>query len=134
MHRITRSLVTPILGLILLTPSFAFAQSKTRIKFRRGAVSASVSGTLKSFQSKRVYVIRVREGQTLQTEQVGGTSRPITISVRDVNGNEVGDADASCNSRREVSPTIAGDYTIEVVECRKADPWNGRFTFRVTVR
>lgn len=117
-----------------LLTSNAWAQQTTRIKFRRGAIHANVSGTLNSFRSKRVFVIKVRDGQTLRTEQLGGASRRITIFVKDATGNEVGDADASCNDRKEVSPTVAGDYTIEVVECQKADPWLGRFTFRVTVR
>ena len=117
-----------------LLTSNALAQQTTRIKFRRGAIHADVSGTLNSFRSKRVFVIKVRDGQTLRTEQLGGASRRITIFVKDATGNEVGDADASCNDRKEVSPTVAGDYTIEVVECQKADPWRGRFTFRVTVR
>ena len=110
------------------------AQTPTRIKFTRGAARANVSGSLNSFRSKRVYVIRVREGQTLRTEQIGAAARRVTIFVKDPNGNEVGDSDASCNNRREISPTEAGDYTIEVVECQKADPWRGHFTFRVTVR
>jgi hypothetical protein len=46
----------------------------------------------------------------------------------------VGDSDASCNNRREISPTVAGDYRIEVVECQKADRWRGRFYLRVSVR
>jgi len=117
-----------------LLTSNALAQQTTRIKFPRGAIHADVSGTLNSFRSKRVFVIKVRDGQTLRTEQLGGASRRITIFVKDATGNEVGDADASCNDRKEVSPTVAGDYTIEVVECQKADPWRGRFTFRVTVR
>jgi hypothetical protein len=118
--------------LIILVPIISHAQ--TRINFRRGAVSANVSGTLNSFRSKRTYVIRVRDGQTLTTRQIGGSSRPITIFIKDPDGNEVGDSDASCNNRREITPTVAGNYTIEVIECRKADPWRGRFTFRVTVR
>ncbi len=134
MHKESRRVAVSTLGLILLFSGIVPVQAQTRIKFRRGAASSNVSGTLKSFRGRRVYVIRVREGQTLQTKQVGGGSRPITISVRDGNGNDVGDADASCNSRREISPTVAGDYTIEVVECQKSDPWSGRFTFRVTVR
>ena len=117
-----------------LLTSNALAQQTTRIKFPRGAIHADVSGTLNSFRSKRVFVIKVRDGQTLRTEQLGGALRRITIFVKDATGNEVGDADASCNDRKEVSPTVAGDYTIEVVECQKADPWRGRFTFRVTVR
>ena len=79
-------------------------------------------------------MIRVRDGQTLSTEQVGKNARPVTIYIRDAAGSDVGDSDASCNNRREISPTVAGDYFIDVVECQKADPWRGRFTFRVTVR
>ena len=119
--------------LLFLAPA-SFAQTPTRIRFSRGAVKANVSGTLNSFLSKRTFVIRVRESQTLSTEQINGTLRPITIFIKDSSGNPVGDSDASCNNRREISPTTAGDYTIQVVECRKADPWRGRFTFRVTVR
>jgi hypothetical protein len=48
-------------------------------------------------------------------------------------GEEVGDSDASCNDRREIASTTAGDYRITVVECRKGDPWRGSFRFRVTV-
>ncbi len=117
--------------LVLLSDT---AAAQTRITFARRAVSASASGTLNGFRSKRVFVIRVREGQTLRTEQIGGRSRPVTISIKDPTGNDVGDSDASCNNRREIPATEAGDYTIEVVECRKADAWRGRFTFRVTVR
>ena len=125
--------ILPVAALIvILVPIISHAQ--TRIDFRRGAVSASVSGTLNSYRSKRTYVIRVRDGQTLSTRQVGGSNRPITIFIKDPDGNEVGDSDASCNNRKEITPTVAGDYRIEVIECRKADPWRGRFTFRVTVR
>ncbi len=124
----------PIVAILVIFSSVSLAQTTTRIKFRRGAVRADVSGNLNSFKGKRTFVIRVREGQTLRTEQIGGASRRITIFVKDAAGNEAADSDASCNDRKEVSPTVAGDYTIEVVECRKADPWRGRFTFRVTVR
>ena len=134
MHRKPRFFAATILGIVLGVSSFSVAQTPTRIKFRRGAASADISGNLNSFRSKRVYLIRVRAGQTLNTEQIGGASRRITIIVKDRNGAFVGDSDASCNETKEVSPTEAGDYRIEVVECRKADPWRGRFTFRVTVR
>lgn len=122
-----------VILLFFIFATAAPAQTLTRIKFRRGAVRADLSGTLNSINSKRTFLIKVRAGQTLRTEQIGG-SRPITIFIKDPNGNDVGDSDASCNNRREISPTEAGDYSIEVVECLKADPWRGRFTFRVTVR
>jgi hypothetical protein len=123
-----------VVSLLLFLSCFVSAQAPTRIKFRRGAISADVSGTLNSFNSIRRYVIRVRSGQTIRTEQIGGDHRPITISLTDPNEEDAGDSDASCNNRREIAPTKAGDYHIEVIECRKAEPWRGRFTFRVTVR
>jgi hypothetical protein len=123
-----------LIGFLALFITIIDASAQTRIRFARNAVRANVSGTLNSYRTRRVYLIRVREGQTLRTEQIGGRSRPITIMVTGPNGEDVGDSDASCNNRKEVSPTTAGDYRIEVVECQKADAWRGRFTFRVTVR
>lgn len=112
----------------------AAAQTQTHIRFRRGADRAEVSGTLSGFRTGRVYVLRVREGQTLRVRQIGGGTRRISISLKDPDGRDAGDSDASCNARKEVTPTVAGDYRIEVIECRKAEPWRGRFTIRVTVR
>ena len=132
--RATQIRALAVFGLILTLSSIAPAQTSTRIKFRPGAVHADVSGSLNSFKSKKTFLIKVRAGQTLKTEQIGATSRPVTIYIKGPNGNDVSDSDASCNNRREISPTEAGDYKIEVVECPKADPWRGRFTFRVTVR
>lgn len=43
----------------------AFAQKTTRINFKRGTSSASVSGTLRPGAS-RTYVMRVRDGQEVQ--------------------------------------------------------------------
>ena len=108
------------------------AQSPVRIKFVRGAISASVAGMLTGYSDSETYVIKVRSGQTLRTKQTG--KNYITISIKDPNGTYVGDADASCNNRKEVAPTVAGDYTLTVVQCQKADEWYGRFRFRVTVR
>lgn len=117
---------------VLLLTTFAFAQHATRIQFAHGATSKVVSGTLNGYKDKRNFVIRVRAGQTLHTEQVGNNS--ITIFVADPSGQDTDDSDASCNNRREVTPTVAGDYHIQVVECMKADRWKGTFKFRVTVK
>ena len=120
--------------ILLMTATFAFSQAE-RITFKRGARSATVTGNLYSYRSKKVFIIRVRRGQTLRTEQIKSDSsnRYITVSIKAPNGKYVGDSDASCNNRREISPTRAGDYRIEVVECRKADPWRGNFRLKVTV-
>jgi hypothetical protein len=125
-----------LVGAMLAMSVVANAQKLVRIKFARGATRANVTGTLSSYRSKRAYVVRVRAGQTLRTEQVsiGRGSHPITIYIKDPLVRSVGDSDASCNNRREITPTIAGDYRIEVVECQKADPWRGSFRFNIAVR
>jgi hypothetical protein len=118
-------------ALVLTFP--IYPQQANRIRFARGATSALVTGTLNGYRSSKNFVIRVRAGQTLSTTQVGDR-HDITIYVQGPSGEDVGDSDASCNNRREIAPTKAGDYRIQVIECKKADPWRGRFRFRVTVR
>jgi hypothetical protein len=123
-------------SLLLIAMCFSItmvAQRSVRIKFARGAENKVVTGDLNGYRSSRTYVIRVRDGQTLSTKQVGDDHQ-ITIFITNANGEDVGDSDASCNNRREVKPTDAGDYRIRVVECQKADSWKGQFKFRITVR
>jgi hypothetical protein len=121
--------------ILLLLASTAFAQKAQRITFKRGAKQAVVSGTLYSYRGQRVYVIRVRAGQILKTEQVGGEKggHAITIAVLDPRGEIAADSDASCNNRKETESTMAGDYKIIVSECGKADEWRGTFRFKVRV-
>ena len=122
--------------LLIVGCTTAFAQTTSRINFRRGAYSAVVSGSLRSYKSERTYLLRVREGQTIRTEQIKPSQslKYVTIHITDPSGNPVGDSDASCNDRREISPTVPGDYRIRVVECQKADPWKGWFRFKIAVR
>jgi hypothetical protein len=119
----------------VLFAAATFAFSQKRITFEHGSKQTVVAGNLNGYRSKKVFVIRVRRGQTLRTEQVktGASNRYITVYIKAPNGASVGDSDASCNNRREISPTRAGDYRIEVVECRKADPWRGSFRLKVRV-
>jgi hypothetical protein len=111
------------------------ACGQRRITFKRGARTAVVNGTLSGYGGKKVFIIRVRRGQALSTEQIkpDASNRYITVSIRAPNGSAVGDSDASCNNRKEISPTRAGDYRIEVYECQKADPWRGNFRLKVRV-
>ncbi len=122
-----------VAAFLLVAATFAFSQQ--RIKFRSGARAATVNGNLYSYKSRKVFVIRVRRGQTLSTEQIkpDASNRYITVSIKAPNGEIVGDSDASCNNRKEIAPTRAGDYRIEVTECRKADPWRGSFRLKVSV-
>jgi hypothetical protein len=118
---------------LFVTATFAFSQE--RINFKRGAKEAFVTGSLSGYKSKRVFVIRVRRGQTLSTEQIksGSSNRYVTVSVTAPNGETAGDSDASCNNRKEIAPTMAGVYRVEVYECRKADAWRGNFRLKVRV-
>jgi len=122
---------------ILLLISILFllsmaASAQTRIHFARGATSAVITGRLNGFNSKRVYLIRVRRGQRFRVEQIGN-SHLVTTTLEDPTGEDVSDMDASCNSHKDLSPTKRGDYRLTVVECRKADRWRGRFRLRVRV-
>lgn len=124
---------------VLAPMTFAFSsatyaqRSPTRIKFARGATEKTVTGTLSSWKSKRTFVIRVRKGQTLTTENTGDNY--ITISVKPPKGSHYyQDMAADCHDRNDVEPTAAGDYVITVTECKKADPWKGKFKFLITVR
>jgi hypothetical protein len=107
----------------------AFGQKATRIKFAKGKTSATVSGYLRGYKSKKVFVIRVRKGQTMRIN----SKQAVTVTVLK-SGVDVSDKDLSCNSRAIISPTASGDYRIEVVECIKVDPWRGTFWLRVSVK
>jgi hypothetical protein len=119
--------------ILLATTTLAFTQE--RITFKRGAKETVVTGNLTGYKSRKVFIVRVRRGQTLRTEQVKSNSsdRYVTVFIKAPNGETVGDSDASCNNRREISRTRAGDYRIEVVECPKADAWRGSFRLKVRV-
>ncbi len=112
--------------------SAASAQTAKRITFKRGATSATVTGTLSSYKSKRVFVIRVRDGQTMTTENTGNRSISIFIEGPAGSGYEQ-DMAADCHANNEVTPTVAGDYKFTIQECTKADAWRGTFKFKVTV-
>jgi hypothetical protein len=125
--------VLALFFVLLGTATLAFGQQ--RITFKRGARTAVVTGNLNGYGGKKIFIIRVRRGQTLRTEQIKSDSsdRYITVSIIAPNGEEVVDSDASCNNLKEISPTRAGDYRIEVYECRKADRWRGNFRLKVSV-
>lgn len=108
------------------------ASAQTRVHFAREATSAVITGNLNGFNSRRVYVIRVRRGQRLRVEQIGNT-HPVSTTLEDPRGEDVSDMDASCNSHKDVSPTRRGDYTLTVGECKKADPWRGKFRLRIRI-
>jgi hypothetical protein len=125
-----------VITILLVLSSVVFAQNPTRIKFGKGATSVVVSGKLNGYKSQRVFVLKVRDGQTLSIEQIKNeaSAKYITVSIKNPSGEDVSDWDASCNNRKEITPTEAGDYRITVVECAKADAWRGSFKLKVTVK
>ena len=123
--------VTVTLAVVAFFASTAFSQT-TRIKFKKGATSATVSGTMKSYKNTRTYVIKVKAGQTLTTEDVG--THPITLGIEGPKGSGYEqDMAADCHSHNEITPTAAGDYTITVTECQKADAWKGTYKLKISV-
>jgi hypothetical protein len=110
------------------------ASKAERIKFAKGAVSVTVTGKLADFDSEKSYVIGVGKGQTMTVEQVKAGNKRVTLGITAPNGEDASDMDLSCNSSKKVSPTMAGDYTINVRECMKADPWKGSYSLKVTVK
>ena len=124
-----------ILSLISVVFFLSLAVSaQTRVNFAPGATSKTMTGQMNGLQSTRVYIIRVKRGQTMAIEQVGGGSHSITISeILDPAGNDVSDMDASCNNRMEISPTKSGDYRVTVQECTKVDEWRGTYKLRFQV-
>ncbi len=107
-----------------------------RITFKPDQTSANASGNLNSYDDSKTFVINVKNGQTLLIVQAksNDSTHYITVEITNPNGEPSGDADASCNNRREINPTAAGDYRIKVVECRKADAWKGKFDLSVSVK
>ncbi len=120
-----------ILAIVTLVASSAvFGQAEQRVKFRKGATTATVTGYLNNYKSSKSFVVRLRAGQTLKVS----SNQRVTLAIADPSDADVMDRDASCNSRGEVSPTVAGDYTIFVSECLKADEWKGPFKLKITAK
>ncbi len=110
------------------------SNSAEKIEFAPGATSAAVTGKLKNYQDSKNFSISVGQGQTLRTEQVkdDNSLKYVTVAISDPDGKLVGDSDASCNNRKEIKPTAAGDYHINVTECMKANEWSGEFKLKVS--
>lgn len=113
--------------LVLIVSSTAFARPVKRIKFPRGATKVVVHGYLNGYKDSQVYLIRLRKGQKMTID----ANRYVSFTISDPNGEDASDMDASCHSHQIIEIKKTGDYKINAVECRKADPWKG--SFRVTI-
>ena len=120
-----------VLGILTVLSTVAFGQ-KTRIKFASGKKSSVVTGSMTGYKSQRVFVIHVKAGQTMKTEDVGNNH--ISLGIDGPKGsNYEQDMAADCHAFNTIDPTAAGDYTITVTECQKADRWKGTFKLKVSV-
>lgn len=115
---------------ILILYNYVLAYPIKRIKFPKGQTRVNVKGYLDSYKDSQTYLLRVLKGQSLMIT----SEQRITLTVLSPDGKDVMDRDLSCNSRAEISPTVAGDYKIIVVECQKADSWKGDFNLTVIVQ
>lgn len=118
---------------VVFTITAASAAAQTRITFKRGATSAVVTGYLRGYKDHKTFVIHVRKGQVLHTSYVGAHHISVFIEGPRGSGYEQ-DMAADCHSENEIDPTARGDYILDVWECKKADPFRGRFRLRVTVK
>ncbi len=122
--------ILAILGVLLFASVSTLAQKATRIKFAKGATKAVVTGKFYGYRGEVDYIVRLRKGQTLNVS----SNRSVTLTVLNPSGEDVMDRDLSCNGRANISPTVAGDYKIKVVECAKADAWRGAFKLTVKAK
>lgn len=122
--------------LVLAAAVPAKAQKTLRVWFLKGATKATAYGQLNGYPDSAQFIIRVRPGQSLDVKQLKPerSTHYASLSITDPTGAPVSDHDASCNSEQRVSQTVAGDYVVRAVECQKADPWNGNFRLRFTVK
>lgn len=127
-HGIARQLCALVLLLVVVNTANA---SVHRIRFARGAVSATVWGTLYGQHSIRHYILRVRAGQHMK---VHVTSTQLTNPQIDVifPSGEHMDRDMQ-GTQFETDSTQAGDYRIDVYEGMKGDPGKGKFKLWVEV-
>lgn len=109
--------------------------SSKNIKFETGATSTVVTGDLTDYVDSDSFLVSVKQGQTLSTEQVKekDSNEFITVVIADSKGKYLGDSDALCNNRKEIKATAADTYRITVTECVKADPWRGQFKLKISV-
>jgi hypothetical protein len=125
----TRILILSLLAVAIFSLP-AFAQKATRVNFKKGTHSAIITGTLNNYAGKRVFLVRVHDGQTLKVETI---KNAVSVWIEGPPGSVEQDLAADCHGNSEITPTTKGDYKLTVQECSKADAWKGTFKVRVTV-
>jgi hypothetical protein len=107
MKRFTVLLSTAFLFLVF-SPD-AFAQTKTRVRFARGAASATVRGTVKGYVY-RDYVFSARAGQRVTITLAAKYPHPDMV-VRNPGGENLSSGGADWNGALETT----GNYTVRVL-------------------
>lgn len=128
MRRGIRRWLTAIcmLGLVLI--ALEASASVQRIRFKRGATSANVTGYL-SGSRQICYVLNARSGQhmKLQAEGKGATVGEVTMPSGNKDGQPGGvffDNDL----------TESGDYRVCISASNMGERWKGAFTLTVEIR
>ncbi len=119
MRRNPAARVLTLVIIAALASGVSFAQS--RISFKRGRSSATVSGRLAAYTA-RTYIVRAKEGQTLRLTIKGDVSSEVLpdAAVPSMSGS----ADYS-----DYNLTKTGDYVIQLTAGEKATS----FTMTVSI-
>ena len=108
-------------------------QQPIRLTFPPGETSITVSGSMKDKADQVLYILRMREAQTLDIEQINENLRYISTTLTDAKQQEVGTSDSPCQSSKHLSNSTAGDYILKVKQCAKAESWQGSFKLKIKV-
>ncbi len=122
------------LTVLVLSATQVYAARKQpvrRVRFKRGATSATVRGRLTGWNDIARYVVRVRPHQHMHVSVDSADLGNPQIDVTFPSGRSM-DRDMQGTQFDEES-TEAGDYRIDVYEGRKADPSRGTFTLTIEV-
>lgn len=127
MPTLSRSIRTGLAVTAVLTLSLPADASTSRVSFKRGTSSATLSGRFRTVDDMNTYLLKVKDGQTIKIT----ASAKVSVFVVDPNGDDATDADLSCNSKKIIDETFAGDYEVQVSPCLKYD--NPLGSYKVTL-
>jgi hypothetical protein len=111
-----------------LSPEETSAQSKTRVRFARGATSATVNGVVKGY-AYRDYLFGARGGQRVSVDLDSKYPHP-QMFVRDSNGENLSTGAGEWNG--EIPAT--GTYTVRVLLPRAFARRAQSSSYKLTIR
>ena len=117
-----------LLMLLALAPSDAAAQAETRVRFRRGQRSKTVSGVVTANGRGGDFVLGARAGQTLVIDFAAKGETVFALTAPD-GENMAGEGSPAGRVRFKLMQT--GDYHISVIN---RDNRRRKFTFTFTIR